>query len=483
MDKRFKLDGTFYLKLIFSLVVLYRVFSLDIYPAISNDSIHYLNKTVSKIYFSEPLRIIQPGGSKFSGYPLYLSIWHNLSSFLPVDGLTLMALSQRVFLAVSLVWLIFNMGLFSIPIALLFSTGIFLAQSNLILTEGMTMPLGIMFSISLVNVFKIRGEKDILASPKLWFLFLVLSITFCFILLAKINIITFVLPLLILAFAVERCGYKLKLKPTRIVWPITLLIFFASAYVVAISIDNYRQFNDFSPIMGKSRILYYGAWTQVFHLYPENRKNPELAEFFDKGSPYNFIHGVEKNCGGLGKYNCTYPIQKMRAHELLDRANISLAAERIRSFTMGFIGGGKQELQATRNNFMKFNGLTLPDSIQFSNYYTRKYGKEKFFSIYNGGEHSKVIRGFEGSAISRSNVRVYQALITVFPLIVMGWLLVKGKLYFNTPYFYVIFSYSIMIGSLALYFVDIWRYIISAWSIFVVILFYGISTAMERSRM
>lgn len=50
----------FAFKAIFARVVLYRVFSLDVFPAILNDTLTYLKEVMSYKYPRIPLSIIQP---------------------------------------------------------------------------------------------------------------------------------------------------------------------------------------------------------------------------------------------------------------------------------------------------------------------------------------------------------------------------------------------------------------------------------------
>ncbi len=467
------------LKAVVALFILYRIFSLDIHAVTPNDSIRYLREAVANTYIFDPLQVVQLRGFKFPGYPIYLSIWHNIAPFIPIDGLTLMALSQRLLLAVSLIWLLFNMGLFSVPLLLFYSSNTFLAQSNIIYTEGMTIPVAILFSISMVNVYRLRNSENLIRNYKFWLLLSLLIVTFVFLVLTKLTHSAFALPLLALAFTVKQRGYKFKLKRTKIAWPVIALITVLSVYIFAVSIDNKRQFDQFTPIMGHERLLYFGLWNQVFYIYPENIDKPELAEFYDDGSPYVFLHRIDKECGGIFEFPCMASYHKQRTDELLDITKLSLTRERIRTAMTGLLGGQKTELNVWRGDILKANGQPYNMATWNSNWYIDEFGMKKYLDDYNRGETPGVLRGLSGSEknigkIGVNATRLMQALMTVLAITMLGWLMFKRKMGFHTVYIYSFLAFFVFIVALSSGLVDIWRFIIPCWSIFIVSTFYGI---------
>jgi len=471
------------LKMILLLFVLYRVFSLDIYAALPNDATRYVKEAVTNTYFIDPLQIVQLRGFKFPGYPIYLSIWHNIAPFLPIDGLTLMALSQRLLLGISLIWLFLNMGFFSIPLVLLFSSNIFLAQSNILYTEGMSIPMAILFAISLVNIYRLRNKDNILSSYKFWLLFLLMTVSFVFLILTKLTHAAFTLPLLTLAFNIKHQGLKPKVSRTKVAWPVIALISVISIYILAVSFDNKKQFGKFTPIMGHERVLYFGLWNDVFYIHPENIDKPELAEFYDNGSPYGFLHRVDKECGGKYQFMCSSASQDKRTDELLERVGYSLTAARIRTALTGIIGGQKSELNPWRDNIVQSNGQPFNLMIWHSNWYTDKYGMKQYLDSYNRGEIPTIIRGLSGSKKNIWRVGIYvvrlmQALMTVIAIITLGWFMIRSKTGLNSVYLYSAVSYLVYIIALSSGLVDLWRYIIPCWSMFIIVLFYGIQEFM-----
>jgi len=55
------------LKIIVGLIVLYRLFSLDIYAVVPHDAVRYIREAVANTYISEPNQLVQIRGFKFPG--------------------------------------------------------------------------------------------------------------------------------------------------------------------------------------------------------------------------------------------------------------------------------------------------------------------------------------------------------------------------------------------------------------------------------
>lgn len=468
----------FALKTIFALFILYRVFLLDIFPMLTNDSLLYLYKGTSGFFFKNPIEIIQPRGFKFAGYPMYISVVQFLN-FSPLDLMTALAFFQRFLLSAGLVWLIFDMGLVSIPVALFLSSGHIIAQSNLILTEGLTVPLGIFFSIAVVNVW--RRSKE--GGGGFWFYFVVAAAAFLMLVLVKINYAVYGLAFLPTAVILGSNGLwpKIRFKPAATV--VIALFAVVFLYILVISFDNYRNFNQFTPVTGKERARYWGVWQQIFTEHPENKYNPELAEYYSSGNVYTIMHSVEKNCGGWQKFICTEPILRQKSDEMIDRANLSLWKERLRTSWRAVFGGGKVELEFTRNVILRQNGRADYDIEQMSkNPYIKNKGIQVFLNAVNGGEKPRILPGLSRSPLTAGNYRLYEAMLTVIALAAFCFLIVTGRAGLNTPYPYIVASYFTVIAGLSVYFVDIWRYIISPWTVFVIVIFYGVSDALNTVR-
>jgi len=467
------------LKFLFSLLILYRVFSFDIYALTSPDSWGYLDRSVSVEYLSNPLLIIKPYRFKYAGYPIYLSMCYELAPYLGFDPITFVAMSQRLALAIGLVCLIFSMGLFSIPLVVFFSSKVFMVLSNFILTEGVTLPAAIFFSISLMSIYEIRNKENVLKSYKFWFIYLVLFVSFSFLVLTKVNFISYLLPLLAVVFNLK---HK-KLKSTVVALPVLFLVALSSAYVLAISSYNFRMHNTFSPAWGTETIFYWGAWKSTFS---REENKTKLARTFKKGLR-GIIREVQMECGY--KYPCVGDVMAEKAIDLLNSADISLALERVRSFAFGILGGEKSELDKYMPFFMERRKKPAL-SICLNDRYSEKKGIRKFFVKYNNGKIPSGVsligrasdKGsmlfFLGNTLTFMKSRLLQAALSILMIGGLIYSVVKRNFELHTPYVYVFLSYLTTNTVFAITLTDLWRYMISVWAVFAVLMFYGFKKAL-----
>ncbi len=71
--------------------------------------------------------------------------------------------------------------------------------------------------------------------------------------------------------------------------------------------------------------------------------------------------------------------------------------------------------------------------------------------------------------------------MTILAMLAFGWAILKRKTDFHTPYVYATISYLVFITALASGLMDLWRFIIPSWSIFIIILSYGIADFINES--
>src|SRR5690606_3601897 len=96
------------------------------------------------------------------------------------------------------VMLFWQLGLWMFPIGLFVTSDAVLATSNLILTESITISMGIFFAVSFLNLYRRRNEKVCTGFlPKLIFGSL-MALSYFLMITTKPNLIVFGLPLLLL---------------------------------------------------------------------------------------------------------------------------------------------------------------------------------------------------------------------------------------------------------------------------------------------
>ena len=69
---------------------------------------------------------------------------------------------------------------------------------------------------------------------------------------------------------------------------------FVGVLTVAQSFENRSELGVFEPIAERHRSKWWGAWQVVFVHHPDNVDDPALAEYYDDGNLYTFLHGVER---------------------------------------------------------------------------------------------------------------------------------------------------------------------------------------------
>lgn len=140
---------------------------------------------------------------------------------------------------------------------------------------------------------------------------------------------------------------------------------------------------------------------------------------------------------------------------------------------MGFIGGEKYEVKSLLQNALRNNGQneTRINSWQ-TNYFTKEFGHEKYFNDLNRGKNPVVLKGLSGSPKSIGSFHVVQVLLTVF-------LMLPLVRFFRARTDYDLFiagffSYLLITTAFARILTDIWRYVIPGWSLFAVLMLYGL---------
>lgn len=480
----------FALKIIFAFFILYRVFLLDIFAVTTNDSLTYLLQGASEFFFEKPISIIQPRGFKFAGYPIFISIIQILN-FSSLDLMTTLALFQRVLLAAGLVWLIFDLGLVSIPIAIFLSSAHIVAQSNLILTEGLSVPLGIFFSIAAVNVWR-KSEEKVLGLG-FWLYFINAAAAYLALILIKITYVVYGLVFLPSAVVFEFSKYSINVKARPLARMIFPMLALAGLYVIIICVDNFKTFNQFSPVMGKEQARYWGYWHQIFTEYPENKHRPELKEYYSNGNLYTYMHSVRKSCGEdvlvdpknmikQQNYICSEPILRKRSNEMLNQANLFFLNEWGKVFFSALFGGGKLETESILKLILRQNGMDNYDLDRMSrNPYIKYIGLETFLAEVNGGKKPRTLTGLSRAPLIADSYRASEAGLTIIEIVAFFYLITSGRAGANTPYSLIVVSYLIFVISLSIYFADIWRYIITPWTIFAIVIGYGISDILATA--
>jgi hypothetical protein len=451
-----------------------RVFSVDVFPVMTADSGHYVDEAISGKYTDSPMSILTPRHFKTAGYPLFLEAIAAGADAAGVDFLTLVALVQRLLLALACLWLAWELRLAAIPLLLFLSSNAFVTQANFALTEGATIPLAALFSLALIRSYRLRNDTGNARRATRWLVWAALAVSFAFLVLTKIVFATFALLMIPLAVDLRPGSPGRRLVPTRAAKIAAVLLGLSVGYVAVVSLDNYTTFGRLTPAIGSERIFYWGLWQDTFELHPENRENRRLRSFYDRGTPYRFLHRVEHTCGGLGHFDCTGPIQSARAELLVAAGDISLARARTAAFFRGLVGGGKVELEGLRERVLAASG----DPAAIEAWQDRLI--DRFGNRFNNGRRARVIPGIAGSHRPDERPGPAQLLITVGLLLCFLFLALRRRIAAWGIYALSLGCYALVIGAFAFVLVDLWRYIAPVWTAFAVLQLDGAASALVK---
>ncbi|MBK8010544.1 MAG: hypothetical protein IPK13_04295 [Deltaproteobacteria bacterium] len=443
-----------------SLVVL-RVFRVDVAAMALNDTITYL-------FHSRDLlgRGFIQQGYRQVGYPLFLRGTSIVGHGIGLDGIFFAALVQRCLLIAGVILLFLRLRWVAFPVALAVTFPGLVAVTNLLITEGLSFPLSLLFAVSLIFALQALADEAprniwrarfIVSSP--FFLFLALT-------LIKAQFAAFSLILVAMTWmALRQRHVTRRLVAAGLVGSGAL----SAALFFAMARENKAEIGVFTPVGEGARAEWYGAYQAIFNVRPENQRRPELSEFYARGNLYTFMHGLERS---EKDYLARVPLFRARVDTMFAAAHESKTAEKIRSSLAILIGGRTDDIaRVIRNQVV----LGRDASRSYSTMYTRQHGMDRFFDEFNRGVRPSTIslrpvlgRGFlRGYRWAQSVV----SLGAVIVLLIACWV---GKQRLLSAA--ALASLALVSAGLGMYFLDNWRYTIGGFVITSVIASAAISS-------
>lgn len=469
-------------KIFFIMALTIRVLRIDFLPMVSNDSVLYIDWGISRKFLDKPLQIIEVAGLKSAGYPLMVTLYDWLAPYFGFDTLTFAVLFQRFAFLISYIWMFLLIGPLSIPLFLVVLTSPFyMVTSNMLLTEGITVPAGILLSCSVIHLANLtvtRHWKSFLKWAVLWFLALA---CYSIMVLCKFNLAAFSL---LLFYPLLKNGIFIPIKKWN--WnfasnSLLLIVLIGSSYIFALVHYNYVTTGSLAPTSAVGRVFYWGTWHAVFAIRPENREKPGLKEIYDSGSLYNVINETATACSH--DMACETPILIDKCLTLLEKAEMNIWQERLRSFSMAMLSGEKNELHGNRKSFLASNGQPSDGGRTWvSNGYTDSIGTTKALIKLNHGKDPHYIRGLGGKPIDVPRTdgaqKLYAGLIYLLGL----FLLIRRKLRLFDLGVIGCISFAFVSLSVSLYLMDIWRFVQTGWVVCMLLLTYELKMVIDRER-
>lgn len=350
--------------------------SVNIFPSITNDSTIYLDHSRAL-----PTKGFIEAGYRQFGYPLYLALTRKGAEFFGVDPMLVAALIQRLLLVLVIVLAWLTWRWWSLPLIVLLLSAGTLAFTNFLLTEGLALPLAALITfpaLYCIRAFR-RTEIDtmkVIASA------IVVAVIAAGLFSLRYSFAVFGAVPLIVFIASWNTGLRRSMAVVFAAFVVAV-----AGMVIAMSIENDREFGAFTPSASGGPTRYYYAWNQVFLLQPENQEDPALAEYWDDGQRRHFL--VEMINSGL-PYDEVEQRHIEETRAMLDAAGLSPGGTRIVSALSTLYGGRMDDVEAAVEKIVLANRETI-DRPTYLNTFAEQNGFDRFEERFNDGTDVEVI--------------------------------------------------------------------------------------------
>ncbi len=308
------------------------VLSVNTFPLIGNDSV---------VYIEHSHNLLEQGfvvdGYRQLGYPVALWVVRSVSGVVGAEPLLAMAVIQRCLLIAAGLLAVRFWGWWATPLLLVLIAPGTLAYTNLILTEGLALPLALLLVFPLARLLTLmRADLHLERRPEalsLGILIVVMAIA-----LFSIRFTYAVFGLVPLAVVVASWKTGFRRSSVALFGGFIVL---AAIVALGVSLENNREFGVFNPSADRGFTSYYYAWNTVFS-DPASRADPDLARFYDAGVVYAFER--ELTAQGVS-YSAKEEAIHREIEAMLEAAGLTVFGSRVESMAWGLVGGRKDDIQ------------------------------------------------------------------------------------------------------------------------------------------
>ena len=301
------------------------VLSVDISAIVSNDSVGYLKwarSPFSKGFVGQGYRQV--------AYPLWIWITDALAQLMDWDRLFSVALAQRLLLLFAFIALWRMLRWWVMPFLLVALNPSYIVHADFVLSEGLLVSL---CPLAAVGLIPLLHRKETLQRRPLTYL---TAMSFLGFVLAslKLQYGSFLLLALLASLLIWKFA---PVRRANLFIPI-LISFCALSFVVAgQALDNRTEIGVLEPVSQRERVAWVFAYQSIFNLNSTNMSNPNLADLYDSGNLYVFLHGLETS---EPNYLYRRELIEDRIDLLFSAAETSRRAQQLKSF-FGALGGGR----------------------------------------------------------------------------------------------------------------------------------------------
>jgi len=360
-----------FLWMLFGLLCL-RFLAVDVFPTITNDSIGYLSHS-DNLAEAGTIR----AGYRQVGYPLYLALVDWLGGVMRVEPLLLTAVIQRGLLLAGLGYATWLWRFWALPLVFVLTTPTLIAYTNLILTEGLAVPLTVLYAclVGHTTLVSKKADEDVrleaawLAAGAGALYVILVSIRFHYILLGT--------GILGCAFVLYRNGRRARGWAIRLTTAVAL---FGVGLLGVMSYENSTEYDTFLPSVRGERSAYWATWWVVFD-DPAVRSDPDLQDLYADGDPYAVIREVESG----SDYTEQREDFNMAIGRLVEASGSTRNAQRMRSFLGALTGGRIDDVRGVVERIASTPPSEIDKAIH-RNTWIADWGVETFLATFNDGE-------------------------------------------------------------------------------------------------
>lgn len=356
-------------------IAIVRALTPDVSGIVSNDSIGYLARS----------RDLTGQGLIFQGYrqvayPVFVRLSDLLGGVFGWDTIFAVAMVQRALLVLGIVLVWSALRLWSAPLLAIASSATLVTHTDFILPEGILIP-GCLVAAGLAA--SVVAERGVGARWPIWTFAFSVGVAMAMgavkLQYASLMLLAAVIAWLLFADGVITRRFAIS--------GLAIGFAFFGLLATAQALENQDELGVFEPVGERIRAEWYGGWVAIFLVEPENQTDPALAEFWDEGNLYTFMHGTEQE---VPDYLERQVIFRDRVDAMFAAAGTSKLEQQVDAF-IGAIKGGRTDDLGGFVDLVRADESTGRDVRLTRNGFTRANGIEGLVERLNGGQRPAVL--------------------------------------------------------------------------------------------
>jgi hypothetical protein len=352
-----------------------RALTVDVAGIVSNDSIGYLSRSFDPLSYGF---VVQ--GYRQAAYPVWIHIVSWSDPIVGVDTIFAVAMTQRAMLLMAIVALWGALRWWAVPLLVIITSATYVIHTDFVLTEGFLVPgcvLAGALAASVVTGSGVGARHPRASLVAVTALAVVLGAT-------KLQYSAVLLLACSIAWLAVR-DRTVGLRSALVTLSVGAVL--VAGLAVAQMVENHHELGAWEPVGEQARAEWYGAWQAVFVVHPENQTKPELAEYYEGGDLYVFLHGIE---AAEPDYVIRSAIIRERVADLFAAAGTSRRREQFSAF-VGAIKGGRTDDLAGITSRVRGDGADALAARLTVNGLARAQGTDTLLERVNNGESTEVM--------------------------------------------------------------------------------------------